>query len=241
MDKMHDLIKTRWPRSAIGGVAVIVGVFLAFTWWQDRENSVEEQKVLQVLKEEFTSIHAVLTQNLSEQVRTRKLLENLLLTIQNGSPNYVGSTVDPALTEMTSRDTWDRDENVLDELISAGRTRNLSNGALEAKLSSWASVIGEYWGDQKIANEMVDNTHLPYFAGKNISVGAEMRVSDDDRPSPERSVSNSPDTIRQLLEDPKFLVLAEVRYRFKEHLIVEIEIAIAAADAILAEIDKSQH
>ena len=73
---------------------------------------------------------------------------------------------------------------------------------------------------------------------KNVPVSAVMTASSADRPTPERSISNDPDAIRQLLEDPKFHVLAEVRYRFKEHLIVEIEIAIAAAEAILSEIEK---
>ena len=86
---------------------------------------------------------------------------------------------------------------------------------------------------------MIHESHIPYFVSKNIAVGAVMTESSADRPTPERSISNDPDAIRQLLEDPKFHVLAEVRYSFKEHLIVEIETAIAAAEAILSEVEKS--
>jgi len=243
MDKMYNLPNTSWRRGLIGGVSVVAGAVLAFTlfaWWQDRQDDVEEQKkILQALSEEFTAVHAVLTQHLTKQVRTRELLENLLQIIENGSSEDAGPVIDSALLEMISPDTWDRDDSVLDALLSAARTRNLSNRTLEAKLSAWEGVISEYWGDQEIANKKVDEAHIPYFVSNNISVGAVMRETDDDRPIPERSVPVSPDTIRQLLEDPKFHVLAEVRYHFKGHLIVEIETAIAGAEAILAEIEKS--
>jgi hypothetical protein len=242
MDKMHNLPNTSWRRGLIGGAAVVAGAVLAFTlfaWWQDRQDGVEEQKVLQALNEEFTAVHTVLTQHLADQVRTRGLLENLLQIIENGSSKNAGPIIDSALLEMTSPDTWDRDDSALDALLAAARTRNLSSSTLEAKLSAWEGVISEYWGDQEIANKKVDETHIPYFVSMNIPVGAVSRESDDDRPMPKRSVSVSPDTIRRLLEDPKFHVLAEVRYHFKGHLIVEIESSIAAAEAILAEIKES--
>jgi hypothetical protein len=223
-------------------VAVVAGAFLAFTlyaWWPDRQDGVEERKVLQALEEEFTSVHTVLAQHLAEQVRTRELIANLLQVIEDGSSENAGHIIDSALLEMTSPETWDRDDSALDALLSAGRTRNLANSTLSGQLSAWEGVISEYWGDQEIANKKVDETHIPYFVSRNISVGAVMRESDDDRQTPERSVSIDPDTISQLLEDPKFHVLAEVRYHFKGHLIVEIETSIAAEGAILAEIEKS--
>jgi hypothetical protein len=51
--------------------------------------------------------------------------------------------------------------------------------------------------------------------------------------------SEDPDAIKRLLEDPKFRVLAEIRYSLKRHLTGEFEGAIAAAEAILAEIETS--
>ena len=241
MDKMYNLANTGWPRVLIGGLAVVAGAFLTFTLytsWQDRQDGIEEQKVLLALKEEFTSIHTVLTQHLAKQVRTRELLEILLQTIEPDSSKSAGPIIDSALLDMASPDTWDCDESALNELLSAGRTRNLSSSALRVKLSAWEGVISEYWGDQEIANKMVDETHIPYFVSKNISVGTVMRDLEDDRPTPEKSESNNSDAVRQLLEDPKFHVLAEVRYQFNGHLIVEVETSIAAAEAILLEIEE---
>jgi hypothetical protein len=239
-DKVHHLKNASWPRATIGGVGVVTGAFLAFAWWQIRLDNIEEQKVLRALDEEFTYIHAALAQHLTVHVQTSELLVNLLQTIEDGSSKIAGPIIEPVLLEMAGHDTWDLDDSALEELISAGHVGDLSNRELSAKLSAWAGVIGEYRGDQEIANNLVDESHIPYFLSKNVSFGAVKRKSDDDRPRPERAISYSPDTIRQLLEDPKFHLLTEVRYRFNEHLIVEIEISIEAAEGILAEIDESR-
>jgi hypothetical protein len=239
--EMYNIANKSWPRILIGGVATVAGIFLILeinAWRHDRQVSFEEQQVLQNLKEEYTTLHKVLKQHLAEHLRTLEFLENLLLAIENGSSKDAGPTIDSALLEMTSLVTWDRSEIALEALLSSGRTEFLTNGKLRARLSAWEGVFGEFLDDQEIANKMVYETHIPYFVRKNVAVAAVMTESSDNRPTPERSISDDPDAIRQLLEDPKFHVLAEVRYRFKEHLIVEIEIAIAAAEAILAEVEE---
>ena len=238
---MHNFANLSRPRVLVGGVAIVASIFLAFeieAWWRDHQVSLEEQNVLQSLNEEFTSLHKVLTRHLADHSRTLEALQNLLLEIEHGPSKGVGPIMDSALLEMTSPVTWDRDDSALDALLSSDRTNILTNNRLRAKLSAWDGVFGEFWGDQEIANKMVYETHIPYFLSENVAAVAVMTESTDDRPTPEGSISNDPDAIRRLLEDPKFQVLAEVRYRFKEHLIVEIEIAIAAAEAILAEVEK---
>ena len=241
MVKMHYFANTSWPRVLVGGVAVVAGIFLAFeidAWWRDHRVCFEEQQVLHDLNEEFTSLHKVLTRHLADHSQTLESLQDLLLEIENGPSKDVGPIMDAALLEMTGPVTWDRDDGALDVLVSSGRTNILTNSRLRAKLSAWDGVFGEFRGDQETANNMVNEIYIPYFHGENVAIVAVMTESSDDRPTAERSISNDPDAIRRLLEDPKFHVLAEVRYRFKEHLIVEIGIAIATAEAILAEVEK---
>ena len=66
-----------------------------------------------------------------------------------------------------------------------------------------------------------------------------MRQWYDDWPIPLGSVSEDPQALKRLLEDPRFRVLTEIRYGYKRHLSQEFEIAIGAAEAILLEIEKS--
>ena len=86
---------------------------------------------------------------------------------------------------------------------------------------------------------MVYEIYIPYFVNEHVPVGASMRQWSDDWSLPLKTISESPDAIRRLLEDPRFAALAEVRYGYKKHLTGEFEAAIAAAEAILVEIEKS--
>ena len=87
--------------------------------------------------------------------------------------------------------------------------------------------------------KMVYEIHIPYFVSENFPVGASMRQWYDDWPIPVKSISEDSDAIKRLLEDPRFRVLVEVRYGYKRHLTGEFEAAITAAEAIIAEIEKS--
>ena len=239
--KMHYFASMNWARVLLAGVAIAVSIFFAFeisAWRQDRQVGLEEQQVLPGLKKEFTSLHKILTRHLAEHSRTLESLGYLLLAIEKGPPIDAGPIIESALIEMTSPVTWDRDDGALEAVLSSERTKTLSNRMLVAKLSAWHGVFGEFWGDQEIANKMVYETHIPYFASKNVTVDTVVTEAYGDQPGPERFISIDSDAIRQLLEDPKFHVLLEVRYRFKEHLIVEIETAITAVEAILFEVEK---
>ncbi|MHC4071649.1 MAG: hypothetical protein ACYTGS_06395 [Planctomycetota bacterium] len=166
-------------------------------------------------------------------------LEDILLTIKNGPSDDVGSIVDAALLEMVTPLTTDLGNGTLAALLSSVRVEILMNSTLRARLVAWEGVIGEVWDDQERNAKMVYETYIPYFVSENVPVGASMREWYDDWPIPVKSISEDPDAIKRLLEDPRFRVLAEVRYGYKRHLTGEFEAAIAATEPILAEIEKS--
>ena len=106
-----------------------------------------------------------------------------------------------------------------------------------ANLAAWEGVIGEVWDGQKNLAKIIIEIHIPYFVNAAVPTGSAMRALYDDWSIPENSISEDPDTIKRLLEDPKFRVLAEIRYSLKRHLTGEFEGAIAAAEAILSKIE----
>ena len=100
-------------------------------------------------------------------------------------------------------------------------------------------MIGEVWDDQANNSKTVYEIHIPYFVSENVAVGALMNRWYADWPVPVRSVSDDPNAIERLMQDPRFRVLVEIRYGYKRHLTGEFERAIAAAEAILADIEIS--
>jgi len=231
-----------WPRIIAEGLAIVASILLAFgidAWWQDRQTRFEEQQILQGLTEEFVTIHKVLTDHMSQHLGRVQSLEKLLFEIENGPSDDAGPIVELALLEMVSPTTSDLGNGTLEALLSSGRVEILMNKTLRARLAAWNGVIGEVWDDQADGAKMVYEVYIPYFVSENVRVGASMRQWYDDWPIPSGPVSEDPEALKRLLEDPKFRVLTEIRYGYKRHLTQEFEVAIAGAEAILLEIGKS--
>ena len=127
----------------------------------------------------------------------------------------------------------------LDAALSSGRIENLRNPTLRARLAAWDGVIGEVWDDQENLAKIVYEIYVPYFLEANVPVGSAMRSWYKDWALPTRAISDDPETTRRLLQNPRFRLMAEVRYGYQRHLSDELEAAISAADAILAEIEAS--
>ena len=231
-----------WKRTTIEALAVVASILLAFTidaWWEERGLRIEEQQVLQGLREEFLSVHKVLSQHLSEHLNGVQTMEDFLIATEGGNVKEGAPVVDAVLLELLSPMTSDLGSGTLAALLSSGRIEILSNRTLRAKLASWEGVIGEVWDDQAFNAKSVFEFHVPYFLAENIPAGAAMHQWYDEWSLPRKSLSDDPDMISRLIGDETLRAMVEIRYGYKRHLTVEFEIAIDAVDAILAEIESS--
>ena len=71
-----------WKRLSIEAAAIVASILLAFAidaWWEERALRIEEQQVLQGLREEFFSVHDVLSQHRSEHLKDLQKLEDFLV------------------------------------------------------------------------------------------------------------------------------------------------------------------
>ena len=233
-----------WKRTTVEALAVVASILLAFTidaWWEERGLRIEEQQVLQGLREEFLSVHKVLSQHLSEHLKGLQSLEDFLIAAEGGNVKEGTPIVDAVVLELLSPMTSDLGSGTLAALLSSGRIEILTNRTLRAKLASWEGVIGEVWDDQALNAKLVFEIHVPYFLAENIPAGAAMHQWYDEWSLPRKSLSDDPDMISRLIGDETFRAMVEIRYGYKRHLTVEFEIAIDAVDAILAEIESSIH
>ena len=137
--------------------------------------------------------------------------------------------------------TSDLGNGTLNALLNSGRIEILTNRLLRAQLAAWEGVIGEVWDDQASLAKMVYEVHVPYFVNEKIPAGATMHEWYDEWPLPSRLPSDNPVMVTRLLNDETLRTLVEIRYGYMRHTIQEFETAVAAAGAILAELESSIH
>jgi len=234
----------RWPRRAWESAAIVVSILLAFAidaWWEERALRIEEQQVLQGLRSEFQSIGDVLSGHLSEHLQNLQTLEDFLGAVGSSGVEKAGPIVDATLLVLLTPATSDIGNGTLDALLSSGHIEILTDKTLRAKLAAWEGVMGEVWDDQALNVKSVYEIHIPYFLTENIPAGAAMHQLYDEWPPPSSLPSADPDMVSRLLGDETLRVMVEINYGYKRHLTEEIDIAIAAVNAILVEIDLSIH
>lgn len=242
--EMQNREKPSVPRIVKEGAAIVISILLAFAidaWWDERALRTEEQQVLRGLRAEFISVRDVLSDHKDVHGENLRALEEFLLAAEGDNVAAARPIVDVAMLELLSPMTTDLGVGILDALLSSGRIEILSNRSLRAKLAGWAGVIEEVWDDQDLAAKTTYEIHLPYFIAAGIPAGEAMHQWYDDWPLPRRSLSDDPDMVARLLHDPKLRQMVALRFGYKKHLVIEFDIALAAVNAILADIDSSIH
>jgi len=219
-----------WKRIAVEAMAIVGSILLAFAidaWWDNRQIRIDEQQILLGLRAEFTANHELLSRDLASNLQDVQSLVDLLSLIEGGQSDDIKSIALAALEEMHSPKTSDLGSGTLNALLGSGRLEILRSRKLRIQLTNWNGVIGEVSDDQNNLAKMVFEIYVPYFVSENYSRYAIARSFEESA------------AIKQMLEDPRFHSLLDTRIGFKEHLTGELEIAIAAAEQILAEVEFS--
>lgn len=222
--------KIPWKRIAVEALAIVGSILLAFAidaWWDNRQIRIDEQQILLGLREEFATNREILIADLSSTRKDVESLLDLLSLIEGGQSGEVKSLVLAALNEMQSPKTTDLGSGTLNALLNSGRLEILRSRKLRIHLTNWEGVIGEVSDDQDNLSKIVFEIYLPYFVQENYSRYAITRSAEE------------PAAIKRMLSDPRFQSLLYTRIGFKEHLTGELEIAVAAAEQILAEVEAS--
>lgn len=111
---------------------------------------------------------------------------------------------------------------------------------LRHKLVAWETAIGEVWDDQQSHAKLVHELYLPFLASEGYGFGDVIKAWYGDSTISMRTISDIPAEAKRLLGDPRFRSMVEADYLYKQHLTQEFDVAIAAVDEILAEIEKSR-
>lgn len=232
-----------WGRLAVEALAIVASILLAFgidAWWDERQEKIEEQRILQGLHEEFALIREVLTSHRNLHLARLQALEDLLATIDGEASPATAALLGAVLDELLAPTTSDISNGTLHALLGSGRLEMLSNRTLRRRLVSWESAIGEVWDDQQEHARLVYDLYLPFFVREGYGLGDVNRVWYGESSIPMRSISDDPSQLRRLLDDPRFRSIVESNYLYKQHLSQEFDLAIAASNDILDEIGRSR-
>jgi len=241
---MTEIQYMPWRRLSIEAAAIVGSILLAFAidaWWEERGLRIEEQQVLQGLREEFLSVRGVLSAHLNETLDDLQKMENFLVAAESGNIEEAGPIVDAVMLVLLNPMTSDIGNGTLAALLGSGRLEILRDRTLRTKLASWEGIIGEVWDDQAHHAKSVFEIHIPYFLAERIPAAIPMHKWYDDWTLPRKSLADDPALISRLMHDMTFRTMVELQYGYKRHTTTEFEIAINEVDAILTEIESSSH
>ena len=233
-----------FKRIALEVAIIVVGILLAFAidaWWEERQDRVEEEKILLGLKNEFSRYRAELEDGVEVNSNSRLMVAELIAATRVGTWDSESIPVDLALSTLGDSPTHDFGGGILDAVISAGRLEMISDYELRIKLASWSQVFNEIRDDQDRNRVLVQNQVTPYMLRWHVpqSRGLELCCSWSKWPQTTRSIDDDPAALTRLLNDPEFEVLLEFKHIEIAHMALEYDIGLKAIDDILDAIDAS--
>lgn len=241
MPNAHDI---PWKRIAVEALAIVASILLAFAidaWWDERKEGIEETEILLGLKSEFSRYRVELAEGIEYHAHGLSLVAELITSTRRGVWSSESLAVDEAFVTLTDARTHDFGGGVLDAVISAGRLEIISDYDLRLKLASWGQVFYEIRDDEIRNQFIVENLAMPYMLRRQVplSRGFEFCCSWSDWPASTRSVEDAPELLSQILADPEFEVLLELKYIALEHTELEYRTALQAMSEIIQLLDTS--
>ena len=135
---MKKLIKISWVRLTVESAAIVASILLAFgvdAWWNDRQQSVEEQLILAELLEEFQEKKDSLEERTAFNHAIPETTKILLMVSENSDRKLSLEEMDRHLHDINWFDPGDRfGTPVLHSLVSSGDLSIISNPSLRTSL-----------------------------------------------------------------------------------------------------------
>jgi len=223
-------------------VLIVASILLAFaldSWWQDRKDAQEEARLLQDLHEEFTRNRETLQYYRDFNTRGTEQLLVLSAAANAGRWETRAMGPDEAMSGLLIPPTSDLGTGVLSTLITSGSLDLLRDPGLRKKLAAWNGVYGELQDDELISRQYVFDTVVPFLVDEGLPLSGPFALAGL-APTSVRAIDSDPERFQQMLGDPSFAVLLDVRLAYRVHTDKEFQTVMDAVDGILADIELSR-
>lgn len=233
-----------WGFLLTEGVLIVVSILFAFaldSWWDERQDRKDEQAILQALHDEFTASREVITHYRGLNSDGIDSLEAFLMATEAGHWVSDRRTPDEALAYLVLAPTPDVGAGVLNALIGSGRIELLHDNDLRIRLANWKGVYAELMDDLLPSKGFAYDTIIPFVISKGLPAsGAFEKMNIPFNESVQhRRLADAPETLGQLLLDPQFPTMLEIRIGILLHADQEYERVLEEIDGILADVSAS--
>ncbi len=203
-----------WNRIAVEAAAIVGSILLAFAidaWWDDRQDRIEEQRILASLKSEFE-------QNLEFidiEFSYRRAVVDSILKIFDAS--VAPTSVEPELLDgLISDMSWWQNikysRGAIDGLLQSGGLSLVENEELRRVLVSMPSIFDDTAGSELYDQDITRNVILPYLRTHSSlsqigNAGAKGRPGVGSGQASMVYPTAEPRDHTELLRDPEFLAI----------------------------------
>ena len=156
---------------AIGEIAlVVIGILIALqvnNWNEHRKQQLEEQVILQSLREEISENQQTLQAAALRAENVRKACLSILPHIGPSEPLITKAESDSLMRFMTARITAEVSQSILNDLLVSGRIHLIQNNELKQQLTAWVSIYtDEILEEQGYIIHFTQNQIIPFLIEK---------------------------------------------------------------------------
>ena len=141
---MSNTQKIQWKRLSVEGAAIVVSILLAFSidaWWDNRQERIEEHRILESLKVEFLTNAENIPRYIAGHQKSAKYTLALLEAMKAADS---GSTLQYPVAkfrQVLGHNSTDPQSGALDAILQSGELRFVSNAAIRERLAAWPRLV----------------------------------------------------------------------------------------------------
>lgn len=204
----------RYLRYALGEIVLVVlGILIALqinNWNENRKEKIEEIKILNILKSEYTYNRTELDRSIKKAERMQEHSDTLLKIFAGKTDKKDLNTVQQLILRLGAYPTFDPSNGALNDLIGSGKLKVIRNDSLRFRLSQWSGMLQDVKEDEERLMGFGDQYIIPVEL-ELFSLSPESKfASEADQLFNKKSIENTVYIINgrtQYLLDPNYKML----------------------------------
>ena len=158
-----------WKRVGIEAMAIVASILMAFAidaWWQERQESNEEQVALEALRQEFLENIELLQAAHEVHVNLAETADRLNLLVSSTADGEVIQVTDSLLVVLITFRTPEVAAGTLNTLLASGRIGIIRDREVQQALAGWPALVENAYEDEVLVRNFLMDQLIPGLAGR---------------------------------------------------------------------------